>query len=35
MAKHAAVLNHVIHSPANRNALYVGTATKTAAQAFQ
>lgn len=24
MAKHAAVPNHVIHSPANRNSLYVG-----------
>ena len=26
MARHAAVPNHVIHSPANRNALYVGAA---------
>jgi len=26
MAKHAAVPNHIIHSPANRSALYVGAA---------
>ena len=35
MGKHAAVPNHVIHSPANRNALYVGAAVNASAQALQ
>ena len=35
MGRHAAVPNSIIHSPANRNALYIGAAIKTAVQALQ